>query len=116
MVFLLLDINEKYSCQIYLWFSSKKLFCLIILKHSQTFKNYFFVSRCSQDKHKIVSDVTVDHVNAFARNMFKQPLFIQTLVQGNIIPDEAKDMFEMICKAFKVRLVNQGIESRKNFN
>ena len=61
------------------------------------------VYRCSQDKHKIVSDVTVDHVKAFARNMFKQPMFIQTLVQGNIIPDEAKEMFEMISKAFNVR-------------
>ena len=50
-----------------------------------------------------MSDVTVDHVKAFARNMFKQPMFIQTLVQGNIIPDEAKEMFEMICKAFNVR-------------
>ena len=67
------------------------------------FKKHFFVYRCSQDKHKIVSNITVDHVKAFARNMFKQPMFIQTLVQGNIIPDEAKEMFEMISKAFNVR-------------
>merc|ERR1712020_749353 len=64
----------------------------------------FFKNRCAQDKHKIVSNVTLDHVKAFHRNMFKQPLFIQTLVQGNLASQEASNLFEMVSKTFNAEI------------
>ena len=53
-----------------------------------------------QEKHKIVSDITIEDVKLFYETIFKQPVYIQTLVQGNITSQEAIDVFEVTAKTF----------------
>jgi nardilysin len=55
------------------------------------------------DKHRIVSDITLDHVKSFYKTIFEEPLYIQALVQGNMTSLEAQDIFERTAKAFNAK-------------
>lgn len=44
--------------------------------------------------------MSADKVKAFHKNMYNKPLFVQTLVQGNMTPDEAVLAFEATAKTF----------------
>ena len=53
-----------------------------------------------QEKHKIVSEVTMDDVKSFNETISKQLVYIQILVQGNMTSQEAIHIFETTAKTF----------------
>ena len=54
----------------------------------------------NQEKYRIISEISMDHVKSFHETIFKQPIYIQTLVQGNMTSQEAIDIFNATANTF----------------
>lgn len=54
----------------------------------------------ARQKHRIISDITVEDVVQFNELMYKEDLFVQVLVQGNVTEDEARDIYGEISGCF----------------
>ena len=62
--------------------------------------DYFLFFRTAQEKHGVVSKISVDQVKNFNKNMYLKPLFVQILVQGNMEPEEASKLYTSTSQVF----------------